>query len=471
MADKGGYNPYENRNVANPISDFGAFILLLKCVVGTGILALPLAFYFAGIVNGVVLLTLVCIMLIHGIQLLVYSMVECSRRMQVGYATYPESMVYSFSQGPKCFRYCAKAGGWIVDIVLCFSHYGVCVVYIVFVSVNYKQIFDFYLGVVDLRAFIAVVGLLMIAPFMIRQLKYLVPFNIVANILIYVGFIMMMYYLFTDLPPISDRAIFFGAVEKLPLFFGIALFSITSVGVMMAIEAQMAKPEHYIGWFGILNRAILLVLISYIFFGIMGYWKFGDKIEGSVSLNIPTDEIIAQIAKAFIAAAIFLTYPLSGYVVINIIMTHYWNKNGELKNPVLKEYILRVVFVLISTINGIIAPNLGPLLSLVGAFTISLLNLVFPALIEICLYYPPDYTYGKLKWKLVKDIFLVVIGTIILVQGTVFSIFDMIKEYGGGDETTTQDETDEDTTEGTTAAIITTLAGDAPAEEPAFRFF
>jgi len=51
--------------------DFGAFISLLKSVVGTGVLSLPLAFYFAGIINGIILLILASIMLIHGIQMLV----------------------------------------------------------------------------------------------------------------------------------------------------------------------------------------------------------------------------------------------------------------------------------------------------------------------------------------------------------------------------------------------------------------
>ncbi|XP_037720321.1 glutamate transporter polyphemus isoform X2 [Drosophila subpulchrella] len=294
MADKGGYNPYENRNVAKPISDVGAFFSLLKCVVGTGVLSLPLAFYYAGIINGTILLIVSCIMLIHGMQLLIISMVECSRRMQIGYATYPEAMAYSFGQGPKCFRYCSRAGGYICDGVLGASQFGVCVVYILFVAVNVKQVFDFHVAVADLRIYIAVVGLLLIGPFLVRQLKYLVPFNIVATILIYLGFLMMMYYLFVGLPPISERNIVFGPIELLPLFFGIALFSITSVGVMLAVESQMAKPQHYLGWFGILDMAIVIVLLSYIFFGIMGYWRYGDQIADSVSLNIPTNEVFPR---------------------------------------------------------------------------------------------------------------------------------------------------------------------------------
>ncbi|EDW94061.1 glutamate transporter polyphemus isoform X1 [Drosophila yakuba] len=470
MAEKGGFDPYEHRSVEKPISDLGAFFSLLKCVVGTGVLAIPLSFNYAGMINGVVLLVLCCFMLIHGMQMLIICMIECSRRLQIGYATYPVAMEYSFNQGPKFFKYLAKAGGYLVDGVLALSQAGVCVVYNVFVAATFKQLVDFYWGTADMRIYIAVVGICLIPPFLIRRLKYLVPFNILASILIYIGFSMLMYYLFIGLPPITDRDIVFGHIEKLPLFFGIALFSITSVGVMLAIEAEMAKPRHYLGWFGVLDRAVLLVIISYVAFGIMGYWRYGEELYGSISLNIPTDEVLSQVAKAFIAMAIYLTYPLAGFVIIDIIMNHFWNKSGELKNAVLKESILRVCTVLLICITGIIAPKLGPLLSLVGALTISLLNLVFPALIEICLYYPPEYNYGKLKWKLVKDIFYVIIGILILVQGTIFSIMDMISEWGG----------DETTTEGTTATTVkvTTTTGGmdtapelASPEAPGLIFF
>lgn len=59
---------------------------------------------------------------------------------------------------------------------------------------------------------------------------------------------------------------------------------------MLAIEAKMAHPEKYIGWFGILDIAIVVVIISYVFFGVMGYWKYGDEIAGSVTLNLPIKE-------------------------------------------------------------------------------------------------------------------------------------------------------------------------------------
>ncbi|KAH8305125.1 hypothetical protein KR059_009371 [Drosophila kikkawai] len=357
-------------------------------------------------------------------------MVECSRRLEIGYATFPEAMIYSFAQGPRCFRYCAKAGGYFVDGVLGLSHYGMCAVYGVFVASNFKQIIDFYWKVWDVRIYVAVVGLFLIPVFMVRSLKWLVPLNLTAMVFTYSGFFFMFYYLFTGLPSLSERDIIFGNVENIGLFFGIALFSVSSVGVMVATEAKMSKPETYLGWFGVLSISSFVVMVSYISFGFFGYWRYGEDLLASISLNLPTNEIAAQLSKILLALDIYLTYPLSGYVVINIIMTHYWNKHGKLKHAKVKETLLRILFVVVSTLNGVLAPHLGPLLSLVGAFTISLLNLIIPALMEICLYYPPEFSYGRLKWKLWKDIIIIIIGTIILVEGTYFAIVAMVKEYG-----------------------------------------
>ncbi|XP_016988952.1 glutamate transporter polyphemus-like [Drosophila rhopaloa] len=422
------YDPYQNRNVEKPISNFGAFISLIKCVIGTGILALPLAFKFSGTLLGIPLLILTAILLIHGIQLIVICMVECSRRMQIGYATYPDAMVYSFSQGPKCFRYFSKAAGYLADVVLCLSHYGICVVYLVFVSSNIKSVMDHYAFEADIRYYIGIFGLLSLPFFCILHLKYLIPLNFLANILLYIAFGMIFHYIFQDLPSFTDRP-FVGDPMKLPLFFGIVLFSVSSVGVMLAVESKMAKPQKFIGWFGILDLAALLVVVSYVLFGVFGYWHYGDEVAASLTLNLP-DEPLAHAIQVIIAIDIFLSFPLSGYVVINIIMTHCWNKNGDLENPVLKEILLRICFVLVGTLNGVAFPDLGPLLALTGAFTISLLNLVFPALLEICLYYPEGFNYGILKWKLIKDIIMVIFGVIILIQGTIVSIIDIVEYYG-----------------------------------------
>lgn len=159
-------------------------------------------------------------------------MIECSRRLQIGYCTFPDTMKYALTQGPSCCKCAARAGAIICDVVLISSHNGVCVVYIVFVSINLKEIMDFNVTVLSQTIYIVIVGALLIFPFLITRLKWLVPFNVLASILEYLAFACMIYYIFRDLPAITERAIFFGKLEKMPLFFGIVLFSISSVGVV-----------------------------------------------------------------------------------------------------------------------------------------------------------------------------------------------------------------------------------------------
>ncbi|XP_032291111.1 glutamate transporter polyphemus isoform X2 [Drosophila virilis] len=420
------FDPYENRNVEAPLSNCDALASLMKGVIGTGILALPLAFHYAGFIAGSILTAFCTALLIYGMQLLIMCMVESSRRNSVGYMTFPETVEYSFSVGPKCCRSISKVVAFFIDGVLAFSHYGICVVYVVFVALNIKQILDEVWPNIDVWIYCAAVGLLLIPLFLLRQLKYLVPTNILANILLYVGFACILYYFCIGLPPLGERELF---KYDLALFFGVVLFAISSVGVMLAIEQKMAKPAQYLGWCGVLARAGIFITVTYILFGFFGYWRYGDQVEGSVTLNLPTEEVLAKIIKVFISVAVFLTYPLSGYVPIDIIMNHYLKKNRELKHPHVIEYIIRIAFVIVCTLNAIAFPNLGPLLALVGAFSISILNIIAPCCIELCLFY--QETYGKLKWKLWKNIVIILFGTFVFVYGSYRAVVDIIKEYGG----------------------------------------
>jgi len=164
---------------------------------------------------------------------------------------------------------------------------------------------------------------------------------------------------------------------------------------------------------------------------------------------------LAQIIKLSIAIAIFLSYPLSGYVPISIIMTYVLKR--EVKSPHRIEYIIRVAFVILSTLNAIALPNLGPLLALVGTFSISLLNLVFPCCIELCLIYQD--TYGKLLWKLWKNILMILFGLLIFFYGSYRAIADIIEEYGGSKGDTTTEATTTTTVGLTTKLVLTEKGG------------
>ncbi|EDW78864.2 uncharacterized protein Dwil_GK12488 [Drosophila willistoni] len=314
----------------------------------------------------------------------------------------------------------------MVDLVLALSHYGVAVVYILFVAKNVQQLIHYHFSYYSLEIFVAVVGILLLPLFMVRQLKYLVPLNVLSNVLMYMGFLLIFYYLFRGLPSMSDRKMI-GAFDELLEFFGIVFFAVTSVGVMLAIESKMATPEKYIGCFGILNIAAVIVVFSNLLFGVLGFWRYGDEIRSSVTLNLPSDTVVSQISKISIALGVFMTYPLSGYVTIDIIIREWVLKGRSYPHPHMIEYIVRVLFVFLSTINAMAFPKLSPLVALVGSVTISVLNLIFPAFIEMSLLY--SNSYGRLKWILVKDILLVILGFSILVHGLYSGTRTMLRTY------------------------------------------
>jgi len=66
---------------------------------------------------------------------------------------------------------------------------------------------------------------------LVRNLKYLAPFSMVANVLIATGMGITFYYIFYDLPSISDVPNF-SSWSQLPLFFGTAIFALEGIGVV-----------------------------------------------------------------------------------------------------------------------------------------------------------------------------------------------------------------------------------------------
>lgn len=65
----------------------------------------------------------------------------------------------------------------------------------------------------------------------VRHIKFLVPFSALANILLFTGSALTLYYILQGLPPLTSRPL---VVEpgKIPLFFATALFGMEGIGTV-----------------------------------------------------------------------------------------------------------------------------------------------------------------------------------------------------------------------------------------------
>ena len=93
------------------------------------------------------------------------------------------------------------------------------------------------------RIYIALLVLPVILICSIRNLKYLSPCSVLANILEFVGLAIIFFYIFDTKLPATDTVPWFAGLETFPIFFGTAIFAFEGISVVLPIENQMRKPE------------------------------------------------------------------------------------------------------------------------------------------------------------------------------------------------------------------------------------
>ncbi|XP_055378767.1 proton-coupled amino acid transporter-like protein CG1139 [Condylostylus longicornis] len=422
------YDPYKHRKPEHPTTNFETFAHFVKGCVGTGLLAMPQAFSNAGYIVGIIGTIAVGVIAIFCMHILIGCMYILAKREKVPFLTYPNAMRIAFKTGPPFLRFLAPSAGYIVNWLLSIYHSGICCIYVVFIASTIKQLIDYYLIDFDIRIHMAIIILPLVLIYNIRDLKNLAPFSTVANILMCIGLSVILYYIFRDIPPISERDMFVD-ISKFPLFFGTTLFALESVGVIIALEQNMETPKDFLGYFGVMNRGAVVVLTLYGVFGFFGYWRYGDDALGSITLNIPKNDVLAQVVKAMFALAMYFTYPLQGYVPIDIIWYQYLSKKlQDHPRKKLIEFSIRLGIVMCTFLAAVAIPNIGLFLALIGAFCLTLLGIAFPALIEVCTRFQ-DRDYGRFNYILYKCAALILFAVVGLFIGTYTAIHDIVIFY------------------------------------------
>lgn len=252
---------------------------------------MPLAFYNGGLWFGLFATFAVGAICTYCVHILVKCAHKLCHRAQIPSLSFPDVAETAFLAGPEFLHKYSRLAKFIVNAFLIIDLIGCCCVYNVFVAENLKQIIDFYLNTtIEVQYVLAGLLVPLILINLIRNLKYLTPFSMIANILISIGMGITMYYIFIDLPSVSERRAI-APVEHMPAFFGTVIFALEGIGVVMTLENNMKHPKHFIGCPSVLNIGMTIVIALYASVGFLGYLKFGDKTEGSVTLNLPVNEV------------------------------------------------------------------------------------------------------------------------------------------------------------------------------------
>lgn len=419
------YDPYQNRDLQHPNGFLGAFMHIVKTSLGTGILAIPRAFKNAGLLVGLFGTLLVGIICTHAIHILVKaSQKVCSKTKtpSLGFADTAEGV---FKLGPPALHKWSRFAKYFVEGRLFCIHYLADAVYLVIISVSLTKFFKVYYPSTEtwdeyIFKLILFVPLLICGQ--VRQLKHLVPFSLIANLMLIVTFGITAYYMFSGISEINikDRSLAAG-ISGIPSFFSTVLFSMEGIGTIMPVENSMVKPK-FLGCHGVLNSAMMVIISLYASIGFFGYYKFGEGTEATITKNLP-DDIPAQVVQIAIAIAVFFSYMLVFYVPVDIIWSNIKDKIPQSRHNI-SQIILRSVLI---TVNVGIAiaggDHLGTLIDLIGAIFLSTLGFFVPALLDTIICY--EEGWGVLHWRLIKNIFIMVLSVFGLVSGSYYAILEL----------------------------------------------
>ncbi|CAF4949298.1 unnamed protein product [Pieris macdunnoughi] len=421
------YNPFEHRKVEHPNSTIGSLAHLLKSSLGSGILAMPAAFRNAGLAGGAFGTIVVGFICTHCVYVLVKTSQEVcveAKRPSMGFA---ETCGAAFEFGPKRLRPWANFVRIFIDWALTCTYLAALSVYIVFIAENFKEVLDAYIPEYKLsvETYCALTLLPLVLICQIRNLKWLVPFSAIANVFLVICFAITMYYIFTDLPSPVEREMV-ASVSQWPLFISTVIFAMEGIGVVMPVENEMAKPEQFLGCPGVLNVAMTVVIGLYGIVGFFGYMKFGDEVRGSVTLNLPQDEMLAQSAKILMALAILFTYSLQFYVPMEMIWRQLHHKIA-VKFHNITQISIRTICVIGSVALAAAFPDLELFINLCGAIFLSTLGLLTPAIVDSV--HKWERGLGIFKWILIKNIGIALLSLVALFAGSYSSIHAMVVKF------------------------------------------
>ncbi|KAG5870650.1 hypothetical protein JTB14_010568 [Gonioctena quinquepunctata] len=334
----------------------------------------------------------------------------------LGYAETAEAV---FKNGPKGFQRWSRFARNFADIAMVLTYNLGCSVYIVFISESVAKLVAYYYEPAGDAVWSNYFKLMILLPLIlccqVRELKHLVPFSFVANITIFIAFGITLYYVFSEFKNVvpAERNMVTG-LGGLPVFFSTVIFAMEGIGTIMPVENSMIIPK-FLGFPGVLTMGMTVIVALFSGMGCFGYWAYGDKTEATVTKNLPSEDIMAQVVQAFISIAVFFTFMLQYYVPTDIT----WRKvrpHVPEKFHKIAEIITRALLVIfVVSIAAAAGENLGPLIDLVGAIFLATLGFLIPAVLDIVVHWGD---WGFCNYILVKDLLLCAFSLFGSVTGT-----------------------------------------------------
>uniref|UniRef100_A0A2A4K6B7 Amino acid transporter transmembrane domain-containing protein n=1 Tax=Heliothis virescens TaxID=7102 RepID=A0A2A4K6B7_HELVI len=403
------------RKVPKPTNILESTGHLVKGCLGAGVLGIHEAYMKCGLWVAVISTVIFGFYISYCVHLLISSAHLLYERIHVTKLSYPDVAEVALEVGPfPSLRKFSKLFRYAVDATICIDLFGACAVYQIIIAKTIQVVTGDRDTVTVLRMYILIIFLPILLLCMITTLKYLAPFSLVADFFIVTCVVATVVYSLEIAPPIEERPAFKSFIGFFE-FSGVVVFSMEGVGVSLPIENNMKDPRK----FRVVLVAGMMVVVSFVLLvGFFGYWGFGELCDAPVTLNFKKG-LVPTILQVLIALMVYVTFALNFWAPFNLCW-YYLQKRHDPEKFWLWERVYRAIIVICITATSIAFPNIGNLMGLIGAFCLSNMGFIFPAIIDLLVVWEHP-GLGTANWRLYKNILILIAGIILFVSGTFFN--------------------------------------------------
>jgi solute carrier family 36 (proton-coupled amino acid transporter) len=282
-------------------ANFGDFMNAVKAFIGSNYLTMPYALSIVGIWTGIMLLLIISLLTRVGCVLLL----EVKRHLESSHGVH--------TYGEIGFVALGKRGQRLVEVFLIITQTGFCIGYMIFLS---STLDDIAPGTFSHTAAIAIFTPGIILMSYIRNLNWLKPASVAANVALFAGFCAVIAY---ELHKDQDAGFRHTEGIKLggiPIFFGIVTGAFEGIGCVLPIEESVSVGRDKFK--RILDSALGTVTAVLLSFGIVGYLTYGEGVHDIIIKDLPSNNVTLFL-RICILIGIYFTYPLQLLPVSRIV--------------------------------------------------------------------------------------------------------------------------------------------------------
>nr|KAF7439554.1 hypothetical protein H0235_001945 [Vespula pensylvanica] len=270
------------------MSYFEIVIIIGKTIMGVGLFAMPYAFSCVGLFFGIIFLIAMGFIIVMCLRLLLKIHHMVCIRLEKSMVMYDEmvvSILKDMNDGvPRIVLELAKC---FTNIILIFYYIDIGAVCVDFIGDILRN-----LSKIEGMRYPSHYTLIFFPFFMLinltEDLHKMIVISILGNILIINSTVMGIIYSFQK-DNSNDWKIVTRKLYYYPRFFGFVFCSLSSPGLILAIEHSSQRLWSYNKLYGILNQCMTIITCIHLIVGIIGYIKYGSNVSENFIYNIQKD--------------------------------------------------------------------------------------------------------------------------------------------------------------------------------------